>query len=79
MLLEAAAGDPGTAFGAVLAGWAYPASTRELIELSAQIGDQKAARKVMPWALRLQGDGPRATADEVAAANAELEDGIVFT
>lgn len=48
-----------------------------LLSLTAQAG--KAARDVMPWTLRLHDSGPRATADEVAAANAELEDSIVFT
>jgi hypothetical protein len=31
LLIEEAAADPGTAFGAELAGWAYPASLRELL------------------------------------------------
>lgn len=80
ILLEEAAADPGTTFGAELAGWAYPASLRELLSLMAQIGNQKAANKVMPWVMK----DPRrresqATPDEVAAATAELEDGIVFS
>ena len=80
-LLEEAAGDGGTALGAELAGWAYPASMPQLIALSAQIGDPKTARRVMPWAM----DNPRrkkqnqATPDEIAAAQAELEAEFVFT
>lgn len=77
LLLEAAAGDPGTALGAELAGWAYPASIRDLISLTAQIGDPKASKRVMPWAL--QRPATAATSDEVAVAQAELEDEIVFT
>lgn len=50
----------------------------EILTLIAQIGDPKASRKVMPWALRL-GAGTSATDEEVAEANAALEDGIVFT
>lgn len=80
-LLEEAAADGGTALGAELAGWAYPASMVQLITLSAQIGDSKVFRKVAPWAL----DNPRrrkqnqATPDEIAAAQAELEAEFVFT
>ena len=79
LLIEEAAADPSTAFGAALAGWAYPASLRELLSLMAQIGNQKAANSVMPWVMK----DPRrhesqATPDEVAAATAALEDGIVF-
>lgn len=77
LLIEAAAGDPGTALGAELAGWAYPASIRDLISLTAQIGDPKASERVMPWAL--QRPATAATSDEVAVAQAELEDEIVFT
>lgn len=77
LLIEAAAGDPSTVFGAELAGWAYPASTKDLISLTAQIGDPKASKRVMPWAL--QRPASAATADEVAVAQAQLEDEIVFT
>ncbi|GGH34238.1 hypothetical protein [Microbacterium album] len=79
LLIEEAAADPSTAFGAELAGWAYPASMPALLGLIAQIGDAKASKRVMPWAM----ENPRrpketATPDEVAAAEAELEAGIVF-
>ncbi len=53
----------------------------QLIALSAQIGDPKVFRKVAPWAL----ENPRrkqrnqATPDEIAAAQADLEAGIVFS
>ncbi len=80
-LLDDAAQDTGTAFGAKLAGWAYPASMRDLLTLAAQIGDWKAARRVMPWIL----DDPQrnhnvpASPDEIASAEAELEQEFVFT
>jgi hypothetical protein len=46
----------------------------------AQIGDQKAANKVMPWVMKNPRQRePQATPDEVATATAELEDGIVFS
>lgn len=80
LLIEAAAGDPGTALGAELAGWAYPASIRDLISLTAQIGDPKASKRVMPWAMDgIRKRGTQATAAEVAAADAELEAEIVFS
>lgn len=80
-LLEEAIADGSTHIGAHLAGWAYPASIPALIALTAQIGDPKVSRKLMPWAM----ENPRAkqqnkaTPDEVAAAQAELEAGIVFS
>jgi hypothetical protein len=78
ILLDEAAADPGTALGAKLANWAYPASLRELLTLIAQIGNEKASRKVMPWAMPLAGSKATATAEEVAVAQAELEGSIVF-
>jgi hypothetical protein len=79
LLIEDAASDPSTALGAELAGWAFPASMLDLLSLAAQIGNEKAARKVMPWVLQNpRKTEPSASADEVATAQAELEDGIVF-
>lgn len=50
-----------------------------LIGLVAQIGDPKASKRLMPWALTNPlSKKPSATAEEIAAATAELEDGIVF-
>jgi hypothetical protein len=78
-LLTEAAADTGTALGAELAGWAYPASMSQLITMIATIGDRKASQKVMPWVMKNLRDGaPSATAEELAQAQAELEDGIVF-
>ncbi|MBO3663736.1 hypothetical protein J5V96_09430 [Microbacterium sp. NEAU-LLB] len=80
LLLEEAASDPSTALGAELANWAYPASLPDLLALIAQIGNEKAARKVMPWAMPSpKANGSGATSDEVAAAVADLESGIVFS
>lgn len=80
LLIEEASADTGTALGAVLAGWAYPASTRQLIALVATIRDRKATKKLMPWAL----PDPRkskttADAAEVAEAQAAMEAGLVFS
>lgn len=77
-LLHEAAADPGTHLGAQLAGWAYPASTRELLSLVAELGP-KASKKLVPWAL----PDPRRTtttadAAEIAEAQAEMEAGLVF-
>lgn len=77
LLLEQAASDGGTALGAELAGWSYPASLLQLLTLSAQIGDKNASAKVMPWALDLSRP-ERASDAEIAAADAELEEAIVF-
>lgn len=50
----------------------------ELLHLAASAG--KAASKVMPWVFKdPRKQEPNATPDEVAAAEAELEAGIVFT
>lgn len=79
LLLQEAASDPGTTLGAVLAGWAYPATVPALLTLVAAIGDRKASQKVMPWVMQNPRNAePSASADEVAKAQAELEDGIVF-
>lgn len=77
-LIRAAAEDSSTAFGAELADWAYPASMPELLSVAAQIGDWKAARKVMPWAMARPGH-TTATEEEIAAAEAALEAGIIFS
>ena len=76
LLIEQAAGDGGTWLGAELAGWAYPATMPVLLGLVAQIGDERASRRVMPWSMKRE--HPRATPDEIAAADAALEDEIVF-
>lgn len=77
-LLQDAAGDPSTAFGAELAGWSFPATVPTLLGLIAQVGNEKASRRIMPWTLKLSDSGAKATAEEIAAAQRELEDGIVF-
>ena len=79
LLIEEASSDQSTALGAELAGWAYPASIRDLISLSAQIANPDVAQKLMPWTLEQPGSKePNATADEVAQAIAELDSGIIF-
>lgn len=77
LLIEQAAEDPSTHFGAALAGWSYPASTQQLITLIATIRDEKASKKLMPWALKIDA-GQKADPVEVAAAQDELSAGIVF-
>jgi len=77
LLLEGAALDTSTLLGAELAGWAYPASTVELLSLLAQISDQRTAKKLMPWALPK--NEPTADAAEVAEAQAALDEGLVFS
>lgn len=78
LLLEEAASDPSTALGADLAGWAYPATTPMLISLSAQINDRSAAKRLMPWEMGSSGTKHGASDEELAAAQAELNAGIVF-
>lgn len=78
LLIEEAAADTSTHLGADLAGWAYPAGFRDLLSLAAVIGNEKAARKVMPWAMSLKSE-VKATPTEVAIAAAQLEDEIIFS
>ncbi|WP_136036969.1 hypothetical protein [Microbacterium sp. K35] len=78
LLIEEASADPGTHLGAKLAGWSYPATTRELLSLVAELGP-KASKKLVPWVL----PDPRRTtttadAAEVAEAQADMEAGLVF-
>lgn len=74
-LIEAAIADPSTVLGAEMAGWAYPASMKDIFMLTAAIRDPKVARQLMPWVIKTSD----ATADEIAEAEAALEDGIVFS
>lgn len=76
LLIESAAQDPSTALGATLADWAYPASMPDLLALIAQIGNEKASKKVMPWAMAGRASASKATADEIAEAHAELDAGF---
>ena len=49
----------------------------DLLSLVAQIGNKNASGKVMPWVL----GNPRranATAEELALAQAQLDDGFIF-
>lgn len=78
LLLKRSAGDHATPLGAELAGWAYQASMRDLISLSAQIGDPKVSRKLMPWAIESPGRHGASEA-EVAEATAELESEFIFS
>jgi len=80
LLIEEASGDGSTALGAELANWAYQASLPELLGIVAAIGNKRAAMSVMPWAMKNpRAQKSNATADEVAAAEAELEADIVFS
>lgn len=77
-LIHEAAADPGTHLGAKLAGWSYPATTRQLLSLIAELGP-KASKKLVPWVL----PDPRRTtttadAAEIAEAQADMEAGLVF-
>jgi hypothetical protein len=78
-LLEEASADPGTHLGAKLAGWSYPATTRQLLSLIAELGPN-ASKKLVPWVLP---DPNRKTstadAEEVAEAQAALDTGLVFS
>lgn len=77
LLLEEASADPATQLGAELAEWAYPATLPMLLTLAAQVGNEKALKNVMPWSTALQ-SRTGASTDEIAAAEAELEAGIIF-
>ncbi|WP_258186443.1 hypothetical protein [Microbacterium sp. PAMC21962] len=74
LLLDEAAADTSTVLGAHLAGWAYRATTPELMMIAATVGAR--AAEIMPWAITKP---EQATPAEVASALAQLEDEIVFT
>ncbi len=74
LLLDAAAADTSTELGAYLAGWAYRATTPELIMIAAAVG--KRALEIMPWAIT---SPEQSSPVEVATALAQLEEEIVFT
>ena len=76
LLLSEAAQDPGTAIGAELAEWEFPASRMAVLTLSALVRDEQEFARVAPWAGR---KAPRASDEELAAARAELEAEIVFS
>lgn len=81
-LVLSAAADTSTEFGASLAGWAYPASLIELMQLSATIADNKAFQSAAPWTmgeeLRRRA-AEQATPDEIAVLDAQLDEEIVFS
>jgi hypothetical protein len=76
LLIEAAAGDPSTEFGADLAGWSYAADAPTLLGIVVQA--PKAWKSLMPWVMK-RPESSTATADEIAAAEAALEAEVVFT
>ena len=76
LLLEAVVSVTSTVLGAKLAGWAYPASMPELLQLASGLSE-KASKRVMPWAMDVPGRSS-ASAEERAAAEAELEAGFVI-
>ena len=78
LLLEEAAADPSTALGAELAGWAYPASTLDLLGIVAQFGKKATEARLMPWQMAEDRAG-QPTPDEIAEAEAALAESIVFT
>lgn len=78
LLIESAAADTSTHLGAELAGWAYPASTLELITVLGQFGKGALQARLMPWQMA-EDAKKRATPDEVAQATAELDAEIIFS
>ena len=79
ILLDEASADPATVLGAHLAGWAYPASIPQLLSIVVASDSPKATKRIMPWALTIPGRSQQHTdPEEVSAAHAELEGGIVF-
>jgi hypothetical protein len=78
LLLQGAMSDTSTILGAELAGWAYPASLKDIVMLAGTLRDKDATRRAMPWSRDWRQEEV-ATPEEVAQAQAELEDGIVFS
>lgn len=78
-LARTAAEDLSTRLGAVLAGWAFPADTKWIVEMSAKHGKQ--AEKIMPWTLgkrQREREALKPTAEEVAEAEQALDDNIII-
>lgn len=81
-LVLSAAGDPSTALGAEMAGWAYPATMPELIQTlvtAAPLGrdGMGAIRALMPWEMgRALAAVP--TAADVAKALSEIDQEVRF-
>ncbi|MGN7861453.1 hypothetical protein ACTJI8_12805 [Microbacterium sp. 22303] len=78
LLLEQAATDTSTCYGAELAGWAYPASMLDLIGIVGQHGKGALDARLMPWQMA-EDAKQKPTVDEVAVASAEFEDEILFS
>lgn len=78
LLLEQAAGDVSTWYGAVLAGWAYPASMVDLLGIVGQHGKKAFEVRLMPWQIAEDSDKV-ATPDEVQVASAEFDAEIIFS
>lgn len=81
-LVMSAAGDPSTALGAEMAGWAYPATTPQIIQAlmtSAQLGrdGMRVAKSLMPWEMgKALAAAP--TASDVAKALSEIDQEVIF-
>lgn len=78
-LIRKAAADPGTALGAELAKWAYPATMPQILHLITAAPSRKASEAMMPWSMKMRQPDAPASAVEVAQADLELEADFVFT
>ena len=78
-LAEIAASDTSTRLGAELAGWAFPADMRWIIDMSARHG--KESKRLMPWTLgeaQREREALRPSAEDIAEAEQALDDNIII-
>lgn len=76
-LVQAALEDTNTPLCASVAGWAYPATLIQLLQLAATIGDQ--SDKLMPWRMKHpHTDHPTFNDTEIEQALREIDDELII-
>lgn len=81
-LILSCSADTSTEFGAHLAGWGYPSSLVELLQLAATIGNKKAFEAAAPWTMgerQRQREAATVTPGELAELEAQLDADFVFS
>jgi hypothetical protein len=77
-LVRVAMSDPSTYLGAEVRGFSYPASMAEMVQISGMFG--KSAKRVLPFDPdTLEREAQRPTDTEVARAEAEAAEEIIFS
>lgn len=74
--------DTSTPLGAEVAGWAYPASTKDLLLLASTIKDKHAFEQISPWDMQAQINEQSenmVSDEEFQQAIRDLDQEIIFT